>query len=241
MNRNCPNCGAEQVFESKFGFDNAVKNNRLCRKCSKTGNKNPSFGIVPSSETKEKISNFHIGKPKSKFHRKKLSESLIGKTIGIKNGFYGKHHSENTKQYLSNLQKGSKSFKFNKPLSDETKRKMRVAILKRMERTGIAPCRDVGSEEFFHKMNNEGFNFKPKKFIEIGYEADGYDEEKHIWCEFDTPHHNKTYKKEKDLVRQQNIITYFERINNPLNSFIRVSANKTGEVLEVRTIYKGVL
>lgn len=239
MERNCPKCGKEQQFKSKIGFISSIKNNRLCRSCSKTGNKNPSFGIYPSYEIRKKISISNSGIPKSEEHKNKLSKSLIGKYVGNKNPFYGKHHSENTKEKLSNLQKGSLSFKYNKSISDETKRKMRIAILNRMEKTGVSPCKDIGSVNFFNKMNKLGFNFKSKKFMEIGYVADGYDENKHIWCEFDTPYHNKKYMKEKDEIRQKHIINYFESINNPLFEFIRVRSDKNGNVLATECVYRG--
>ena len=37
------------------------------------------------------------------------------------------------------------------------------------------------------------------------------------------------------------LVQHFEKLGKPLDSFIRVSANKYGEVLEIKTVYKGVL
>ena len=241
MERECPECHKKQIFKSKFGFISAVKNNRLCRSCSKIGEKNPSFGVCPSYEIRKKISDFHSKKPKSNLHKQKISESLIksGLFKGEKNPFYNKHHSEKTKKLISDSQKGEKSYKYHRLVSDETRKRMRKAKLEKMEKLGIAPCVDVGSVSFFKKLNESGFNFKPKRFLEIGYYADGYDPEKHIWIEFDTPYHNQKCIKEKDLIRQNNIIKYFEDINKPLNKFIRVKSNKNGDILEINNVYEG--
>lgn len=50
-----------------------------------------------------KISSALRGKEKSLEHRKKLSQSRIGKYSKEENSFYGKHHTESTKRHLSEL------------------------------------------------------------------------------------------------------------------------------------------
>ena len=66
----------------------------------------------------------------------------------------------------------------------------RIKNLKRYEKLGIGICVDEGSKEWFYNYNkNHNSNFKPKKFIKLGYVADGYDKNKHIWIEYDTPYH----------------------------------------------------
>jgi hypothetical protein len=229
------------MFKSELGYFTALKKNSLCRSCAKMGRNNPSFGVFPSSSIRKKISDFHLGKPKSESHKKKISDTRIsfGLAKGENNPFYGKHHTEDTKKKLSDLQVGPKSYKYHKPVSDETKSKMRNAILRRMERNGVAPCVDVGSDKFFEKVNGVGFNFKPKRFLDIGYYADGYCDKSHIWVEFDTPHHNQLYKIKADTIRQNNIIKHFEKINNPLKGFLRVQSDKIGNVIGSKCIYKG--
>jgi len=113
--------------------------------------------------------------------------------------------------------------------SDETKKKMgmsiRKSMLKRFEKLGIAACEDKGAKEFFNKLNEKyNTNFIPKVFMEIGYVADGYDETRHIWMEYDTEYHNSPAQKKRDSIRQNNIINYFAEIKNPLNNFIRVKS-----------------
>lgn len=78
--------------------------------------------IMPTEESRKKISDFHKGKAKSDEHRKNLSESQKGKPkvnsknqtleyralmsklkSGTNNAMYGKHHSEETKAKIGAL------------------------------------------------------------------------------------------------------------------------------------------
>ena len=56
--------------------------------------------------------------------------------------------------------------------------------------------------------------------------------------EYDTPYHNTSYQKKKDLIRQNNIIKYFESIENPLKKFTRVKSDNNGNILEEKCIYE---
>jgi hypothetical protein len=58
-----------------------------------------------------------------------------------------------------------------------------------------------------------------------------------VWIEYDTIYHSGITQKKKDLVRQNNIIKYFESINKPLKSFIRFQCNKDGNVFETKYVY----
>jgi hypothetical protein len=78
-------------------------------------NQNVAGYIVPTEESRKKISDFHKDKPKSDEHKQKLSNSQKGSkrlwskqnlpkdTKGENNGMYGKHHSEETKSKISVL------------------------------------------------------------------------------------------------------------------------------------------
>jgi hypothetical protein len=115
---------------------------------------------------------------------------------------------------------------------------MRIAKLKRLELLGIGTGRDKGAKEWFEKYNKENnTRFESKRFMEIGYEADGYDEKLHSWIEYDTPYHNPLNRLQKDLIRQNNIIRYFESVNNPLKSFIRVKVDSGGCVIDTNRVY----
>ena len=154
---------------------------------------------------------------------------------GSKNPMFGKHPKSSygmlgKKHKKESNEKRSKSLA-GRIFSNEDKRKIREGILKRIEKLGIPLHIDKGAPQFFDKLNKEGYNLKPKSFIKIGYIADGYDEEKHIWWEYDTSYHQLSRQKEKDLIRQNNIIEYFKSISKPLNGFIRTKVNKEGKIL----------
>jgi len=149
---------------------------------------------------------------------------MFGKHPKSSCGFLGKKHKKESNEKRSKSLKG-------RIFSDEDKRKIREGILKRIEKLGMLLNVDKGAPQFFDERNKEGYNLKPKVFTKIGYAADGYDENKHIWWEYDTPYHLLTRQKKKDLIRQNNIIKYFEEIGNPLKSFIRTQVDKEGKIL----------
>jgi hypothetical protein len=162
--------------------------------------------------------------------------------IGNKNHMFGLHPKPTygmlgKKHKLESNEKRSKSLK-GRIFSNEDRQKIRSGILKRFEKLGIPNSTDKGADEFFKERNKEGFNLKPKRFIEIGYDADGYDAEKHIWWEYDTPYHLLPYQKKRDLVRQNNIIEHFKKLGNPLKNFIRTQVDKDGKVIWNQYIYK---
>ena len=61
----------------------------------------------PSDETKQRMSEAQIGKPKSEETKQKLSEALLGE----KNPNFGKPKSDETKQKMSETQRGEKHHK----------------------------------------------------------------------------------------------------------------------------------
>jgi hypothetical protein len=78
-------------------------------------NQNIAGYIVPTEESRKKISDYHKDKPKSKEHKQNLSKSQKGSkrpwsnqnlpkdTKGKNNGMYGKSHSEETKAKIGAL------------------------------------------------------------------------------------------------------------------------------------------
>ena len=62
-------------------------------------------GIIPSEETKRKMSEAHKGKMFNEEHKLKISKAMKYKNKGNKNRL-GKHHSEETKRKMSEAKKG---------------------------------------------------------------------------------------------------------------------------------------
>ena len=218
--RKCSVCG-NKCGNSKLNFPSGLvqRIGRPCNKCRAKitgkknkgkllGNKNPFYGKKHSNEILEKNILWHLGKPTwSSTHKEEMSKRFDG----VNGPRYGKKHTK------------------------ESKRKMRIAKLNWLEKNGVVTNVDKGSPEWFEKYNREnGLNLKPKRFWDIGYDADGYDSEKHIWVEYDTKYHNKPNQIKKDMVRDRNIIEYFESIGRPLTEYKRYSVVKD----TINTIYK---
>jgi hypothetical protein len=111
-----------RVFETK---EQAVAwETRVLRRCrvledDRWINQNVAGYIVPTEESRKKISDFHKGKAKSEEHKEKIRQGNIGKKkpprtdeyralmselkSGQGNGMYGKHHSNETKAKIGAL------------------------------------------------------------------------------------------------------------------------------------------
>ena len=233
--RKCKLCGSDIKHLDKTSKYTSVRFSNLKKGCSNCRGKCVSKSLM--------------GKPLSENHKKILSEAALKRVI---HGMKGKKHSEETKHSWSIKRKGkqwrpplskesliklSNSLKGQKR-TNESKKKMRQKRLDWIEKTKGGVCIDSGSMEWFDEINTKGFNFKQSyKIKDMGYVVDGYDKEKHIICEYDTPYHKKPNKIKKDLIRQNNIIQYFESINNPLTSFIRVNAKDNYKISDIDTVY----
>jgi hypothetical protein len=209
--RNCSVCNKLIIYEKYKYFWKARKNNSKCRKCFYQSLK---------------------GKPFSEERRLKISKANKIALIGNIPWNKGKKMPIFVREKLSKAHTGMK-------YGEKTRKKHRIHSLKRVKELGIGSAVDKGSIEYFNMLNKKGYNFKPKRFLEIGYESDGYDKIKHMWCEFDTPYHKFPGQRKKDLIRQKNIISYFEKLGNPLKEFIRVKSDKHGNIVEEKCVYKG--
>mgnify|MGYP001047857231 CR=1 FL=1 len=68
-----------------------------------------SQGVIPSKETRKKISESHSGENNSmwgKHHSEETKEKMSEAKLGENNHNYGKHHSKETKEKMSEAQKG---------------------------------------------------------------------------------------------------------------------------------------
>ncbi len=202
----------ENGLGNKISNDTTKKWAKNCPKCGCEQIYKTEFNFNISIKKNTMCNTCSVkGRKYGKETKLKVSKSLIGNKRNC-----GKQFNEGWRHKMSISRIG-------KIQSEETKKKIRVSILKRMERLGYNTHIDEGAPEWFDEYNTQNnTNYKPRRFVEIGYDADGYDEKLHSWIEFDTLHHKKPSKQQRDLLRQNRIIQYFESIKKPLKSFIRI-------------------
>jgi hypothetical protein len=249
LTKSCHKCGNKQTYSTKSSYNKSVKCNSVCKECHRN--------LLSISGHSKKINGPYVKKcPKCNKTQEYsllmyLNEALRNKALcrsctaklriisdeskkRMSKSGKGKIFSEKHKQNLSKSLLGENGYFYGKKLPEETKRKIRVSILKRIEKLGIGTKEDKGAREWFEKYNKENnTNYKPRRFLDLGYDADGYDEKLHSWIEYDTPYHKSLYQQKEDLIRQNNIIKYYESIGTPLNKFIRVITWKNNEIKEV--------
>jgi hypothetical protein len=107
-------------YNLREGGGNGKPSEESKRKMSEArlGDKNYMYGKIHTDETKQKISEVHIGKTLSEEHKKKLGKARMGKT-----------HTEETKQRMREAQLGEKHPRYGKIHTGETKQKMSEARL----------------------------------------------------------------------------------------------------------------
>jgi hypothetical protein len=191
-------------------------NTRKCPECSRTiihkTYEGYWMGIKNNSRCMFCV---HSGENNAQYgvrHDKEYKHRMSLKLSGEKNPMYGLM--------------GDKHPAFGYKHTDETKEIIRQKVCERMKRNKCLPDVDCGATEYFNTLNaSGGLSIEhPNIYLPCGYFADGYDRLNHIIYEYDTAHHKKLKNVRKDKIRQDNIITYFEKIGKPLNKFIRIKA-----------------
>jgi ribosomal protein S14 len=216
LKKKCPKCGREQTYSRKDVLQLSIKNNSICLSCSQRGKvfseetrnkiRKSLIGNHHTEESKNKISIAFKGKKKSKEHVEKVKNALKGRIPTIE---------ERIKNSLSN--KGRVSTMKGKHHTEETKYKLRVAKIEDLKKKNILLGKDGARNfntracEYIDKLNKEkGWNLQHALNggeVELyGYFVDGYDKEKNIVFEYDEKKHNETYWKNKDIIRQNNLI-----------------------------------
>lgn len=169
-------------------------------------------------------------------------------TICLSCSQLGKSLSDNTKNKISLSLKGccrpinvcdkiSKSMIGNvgKQHTEETKYKLRISTIKDLKKKGILPSNvnfNPKACEFIDKLNEErGWNLQHALNggeIELyGYFVDGYDKERNIIFEYDEHNHERRDRKQKDLIRQENLLknivpSLFIRYNEKKNKIYEI-------------------
>jgi hypothetical protein len=238
FSRTCPCCGLDLFYSQNAACREAERKQRKCWKCYVIHRVNPMGGKHHSIHTKALISKANTGRLCGD---KNPSKRLEVRTLISKNNakaLLGHKTPLSVKRKQSIAHIGSANHFYGKRHTEESKLLMRIAALKKLEALGIPNNSDIGADNCFKTLNAVGFNLKPTRFLDVGYIADGYDSNKHIWCEFDTPYHKQLRIHKKDNIRQNNIIRYFESINKPLNGFVRIFADSNGNVVGTKCVYK---
>ena len=109
--------------------------------------------------------------------------------------------------------------------SDEAKYKIRMAVINDLQKKGITgKLRNHNPDacKYLDKLSKErGWNLRHALNggeVELyGYFVDGYDKEKSVIVEYDEPSHHKPDKKKKDIIRQNNLASYFRKNNVNIN------------------------
>ncbi|MBC8428104.1 MAG: hypothetical protein H8D94_01385 [Candidatus Pelagibacter sp.] len=220
--RNCPKCDKIISYKSKSTLYQSNRKNTNCKSCSNSGINNPNYGkvrtkqsiqkmvevrkhngsYVCSDETKKKLSKAHIGKIISKETKQKMSKSAMGRDMsGVNNPMFGKS--------------GKDSPRFGKIHTIETKRKIRLSTLERIERMSgqLYPNYNPRACKIIDEYGKKhGYNFQHAEnggehhIKELGYWVDGYDKDKNVVIEYDENYHNNIQK--KDIQRQKEIEKY---------------------------------
>ena len=167
----------------------------------------PTGVYIRTEEARKNMSESHKGKPLSEEHKQKISETLKGSIPWNR----GKQLSEEHRKSISKARKGIK-------FSEEHKRKMRLAAIKRIEQNKL------DGNQFYPRFNSNacklieeygkanGYNFQHAEsggeyFIEeLGYWVDGYDKTRNVVIEYyEKAHKNNINKDER---RKQEIINF---------------------------------
>jgi len=218
---NCNVCGSVKTYINKRSWERALKAKPMCYKCAGKSMAHiaskANTGRKLSEEAKKRIGDKNRGKIPSMETRKKLSEACSGE----KNGFYGKKHTDESKKIMSEKWDYSKHVtpqmiekqKNRKPIkhSEEAKKKMRIGILKRIQKKGWNGNVNPDACKFIDSISERlSYNFQHGlnggEVTLCGYRVDGYDKKNNVIFEYDEPHHERLGKKKKDFERQKNLI-----------------------------------
>ena len=224
-NRICAKCSGEKLIKKK------PITGQLCKSCATSGKNNAMYGKENKWGKHKKLSiekmkrnrpdisgenNPMYGKTHKEKSKQKIRESRIGKYCGKNSPLYGIKRSKSSieKRLLAMpSMKGKNNPMYGKHHSNETKKKLRILKLKRLEEIngyvypGYNPTAcdiidDYGQKHgynFQHALNGGEFHIK-----ELGYFVDGYDGEKNVVVEYYEKAHK--HKKERDNRRKQEIV-----------------------------------
>jgi len=206
--RCCPSCNKIITYTRKDSLNLAIKKNCKCKSCSfKERKYTINFGekmklVYKNMSPEQKLKKAGmLGKKHTMLTKEKMSKSAKIKYISPKFNGTGRRAFYTVEQRKTISEKIKNAWK-----NPEIRKKYHTALLK----TKWLKVRcDKGQLEILEKWNHLGFNFEPNYQIKINsnlFYLDGYDKSKNVVFEFDSKYHSRPSQKEKDIIRQENII-----------------------------------
>ena len=184
----CPRCNREMTYLSREVFLHSVAQNRCCNNCKNKGRH-------PSEITRKKMGAAHVGLKHTEQHRENIR--------GQGNPMYGVHRYDELNPF------------YGKRHSEEARRKMRVAMCKKVLRMywshGRMASIGAGEKAYFDQLERErGWFGNRQHFVShLGYFVDYYEPNHNIVVEYDEPrHYRHGHLREKDRVRMEQIRSY---------------------------------
>lgn len=263
--RSCPQCGITLYHTCKYHRNSAQRKNTKCKSCGEKAKflnveyrerKSAAHrGKVMAEHSKQKISTYwkeyykthpawNKGTPATEETKKKMSASAKNRIVSeetkrkLRDSHKTRIYKPHTPEHRRNIGEGNKG----KTVSEATKTKIRIALILNMMNKGYATSIDPGHSEWFNLLKSLGYNFQCNKpMMELGYIPDGYDPDRHIIMEIDSPMHLKKTQIEEDRVRQYKICKYFEDKGEPLSQFVRVKVRKNGMPYAIHVPYQNPL
>jgi len=238
--RICGICNEIIKYSSKYKKERADKAKSVCRKCSnkkRKGADHPMYGKTSGFKNKK-----HTEYSKGLISKNHIDVSGENNPMYNSNGgMFGKIHTKETKKKISEGNKDKiisdetkkkiktslkEYYKLNdsptkgKKHTNETKCKMRLSAIKRIERCKfnnmqfypsynkksikeIIDYAEINNLKLKHAENGGEFFIK-----ELGYWVDGYDFSKNVVVEFYETHHK--YRENKDINRRNEIINFLK-------------------------------
>jgi very-short-patch-repair endonuclease len=243
LSRNCPKCSKEIFYKRKGDLQQGIKNNTICKQCvadNRVIDLNPKQYKRNCPECKSEILYRSL---KNKNRAEKLNKkckkccSPFKDNVNLKlsetlNKIYG------PKRIIKQCKTCDSKFSVTKWEENRIYCSFNCYINDDIKKGEFKPSFNKKACEFFDKLNeskrwngmhgNNGGEKKIKK-----YWVDYYEPNLNIVIEWDEKEHNYPKNKEKDKIRQQEIINYlncsFYRIEEKTLDVIKVNKNGTEE------------
>lgn len=262
--KNCPRCNNIQNYVHRRSLMDSIRYGWVCEICKdvlrkeKTVKKHfddkfekvcPNCKCIQRYSTQYKL-NKSIEKnalcKRCVFKGRSISEEqkeFLRKRTGVNNPMFGKKASIETRLKMSLVKKG----KIGKPLSEQTKHKLRLHRAKWIKEFAGGPQYNPTACEFFNGLNlKNNWNLQHAEnggeyyLKELGYFLDAYDKEKNIVVEYDEPKHYtiEGKLKDKDVKRQGRITSLlgckffrYNELTKNLESAGEVTIHQTAEII----------